>query len=116
MMAPQTCVFCLSQNAMEIRYDKRGKPYLICRLCFTRSFIRCIDAVRGLAVVPWLIDTALAERKNTPAFRDRFDSMIASMQREVKAAGVAPPARSTHNGLPEGRLPVPFVLGEIEGK
>jgi hypothetical protein len=42
--------------------------------------------------------------------------MIASMQREVKAAGVAPPARSTHNGLPEGRLPVPFVLGEIEGK
>ena len=116
MMAPQTCVFCLSGNAMEIRYDKHGKPYLICRLCFTRSFIRCIDAVRGLAVVPWLLDTALAERQNSPAFRDRFDSMITALQREVKAAGVAPPARSSQIGLPEGRLPVPFVLGEIQEK
>lgn len=108
-----TCLFCLAQHAMELRYDKRARPYLCCTLCFTRAFIRNLDAVRGLGVVPDLIDRALRARQEDAKFRQYFDAKVIAMIQEVKANGVSPPSREAPMGLPDQQLPVPFTTGEV---
>lgn len=108
-----TCLFCLAQHSMELRYDKRARPYLCCTLCFTRAFIRNLDAVRGLGVVPDLIDRALQARREDSKFRRYFDGKITAMIQEVKANGVSPPSRETPMGLPDHVLPVPFTPDEV---
>lgn len=42
------CPCCLTADAAQIRIDRRGKPYLTCRSCFSRTFI---GDRRGLAAI-----------------------------------------------------------------
>jgi transcription elongation factor Elf1 len=117
MADPVTCMFCLSQFAMEIRYDKRGKPYVVCKICFARAFVRHPDSLRGMAVFPFLLDMALEQRATNPAFREKFDGMITKLVNEAKTAALVPAsAREPVMGLPDHRLPVLFEPGRVEKK
>jgi hypothetical protein len=110
-MILRTCTFCFAERAAEIRFDKRGRPYLVCRLCHTRCFFRSLDAVRGLAICPTLIAAAIERRKTEPKFRDWFDGEIAKTISFVTANAVAPPTRVEHMGLSPEQSPIPFDLG-----
>lgn len=111
-----TCMFCLAQHSLELRYDKRARPYLCCTLCFTRAFIRNLDAVRGFGIVPDLIDRALQARQEDVKFQQYFDGKVIAMIQEIKANGVTPPSREAPMGLSDQQLPVPFTTGEVAEK
>lgn len=33
------CIFCLAPEGLELRIDKRGRPFFLCGVCGSRSFI-----------------------------------------------------------------------------
>jgi hypothetical protein len=68
-MMPHRCVYCLSGQSAEIKFDKKGRPYTTCRSCGTRAFFPSIHACRGLAVVPDLLEQALGLRETDEAYR-----------------------------------------------
>lgn len=101
MLRLARCVFCLAKGGAEVRFDKNARPYLTCRLCLTRAFVRNLDAIRGLAVAPQLLEAALERRSTDEKYRAWFDGEIARMVSEVRGA---------HPTQPEAGLPVTPVL------
>ena len=84
------CVYCLTGNSAEIRFDKRGKPYTTCRACGSRSFFQSIHACRGLAVMPDLLEDAMRKRENDKDYCKEFDDKIAAMVSHVSGVLAAP--------------------------
>ena len=97
-MLPHRCVFCLAGNGAEVRFDKKGRPYVSCRACGARSFLPSIHAMRGLAVGPQLLDDALARRATDENFRDWFVAQIAGLVKTVTATA-APPIPSAREEM-----------------
>ena len=84
------CVYCLTGNSAEVRFDKRGKPYTTCRACGSRSFFQSIHACRGLAVMPELLEEAMRKREVDQDYRTQFDEKIAAMVAQVSSVLAAP--------------------------
>lgn len=47
-MTMYPCLNCLSPESVNLRLDKRGRPFTFCRMCTTRSFMHSRMALRGL--------------------------------------------------------------------
>lgn len=45
------CIFCWEPEAMEVKYDKKGRPYIRCALCGVRAFIHSPRSYFGLKLV-----------------------------------------------------------------
>lgn len=78
------CMHCLAANACELRFDKKAKPYTSCTLCRTRCFFSDQKALRGVGVVPSLLDQALQARATDPAFRARFDAELSGIMSYIQ--------------------------------
>ena len=91
-MLMHRCVYCLTGNAAEMRFDKRGKPYTICRACGSRSFFQSIHSCRGLAVMPDLLEDAMRKRESDKEYGRQFDEKIAGMVAHVTGILSAPPS------------------------
>ena len=109
-MTLRTCMFCLAENACEVRFDKKARPYMVCQICHTRCFFRSLEAIRGLAICPTLLAAAIQRRKEEPAYRDWFDGEILKTISFVNTNALSPPARTQQLGLSPGKLAVPFNL------
>jgi hypothetical protein len=105
------CVYCLTGNSAEVRFDKRGKPYTTCRACGSRAFFQSIHACRGLAVMPELLEEAMRRRAADPEYCREFDGKIAAMVSEVSNALAAPASvpRSPVAGNMDRPLMEPFM-------
>ena len=44
------CIFCLN-DTMDERYDRKGRPYIVCENCGCRAFIRNVGNLKAYAVV-----------------------------------------------------------------
>ena len=86
------CVYCLTNNSAEVKFDKRGKPYTTCRACGSRSFFQSIHACRGLAVMPDLLEEAMKRRERDKDYCKEFDDKIAAMVAQVSGLLAAPAA------------------------
>jgi hypothetical protein len=78
------CLHCLAANACEVRFDKKGRPYTVCKVCWTKAFFQSLDPLRGVAVVPQLVESALRVRATDADYARRFDEQIAAMVRWVR--------------------------------
>ena len=87
---PHRCLHCLAGSAAEVRFDKKGRPYSSCRSCGTRAFFPSIHAMRGLAVVPQLVEESLQKRANDDSYRRWFDGQIEQMVATVTTSAVSP--------------------------
>lgn len=96
------CVYCLAAGSAEIRYDVRSRPYVVCRHCGTRSFIRNLEALYGLAIAPSLLDAAIERREREPSYREWFDGEIAKLVADARSA-------RGRTVLPDGLPAVPVV-------
>lgn len=70
------CIYCC-QDMMELRWDKRGRPYLICAACGVRAFVRSLRAVAAYAVTADLI-CAQNTQQMLQAISMRESSMVAN--------------------------------------
>ena len=103
------CLHCFAANACEVRFDKKGRPYTVCKVCWAKAFFQSLDSLRGAAIVPQLVEAAMVLRETDPDYARRFDEKIVTMVRWVHdnsrpAAGVKP------TPLNDASLSVPFEL------
>jgi hypothetical protein len=105
------CLHCFAANASEVRFDKRGRPYTRCRLCAAKSFYQSLESLRGVAVVPQLVEAALAQRATDASYARWFDDAIASMVRHVQDNGRPAPGEVA-TPMAEG-IAVPFDQAKV---
>jgi hypothetical protein len=103
---------CLAANACEVRFDKKGRPYTVCKVCWTKAFFQGLDPLRGVAVVPQLVESALRLRTTDPEYARRFDEQIASMVRWVHDNS-RPAAGEKAAPLGDASAIVPFDLAKV---
>ena len=104
------CLFCFAQNACSVRFTKKGLPYVTCRICYTRAFFNSMDALRGVAIIPELIEATLQQvAAGDPSagwVRERTRTMNAYVRDKM-----------TGKGLPEASAaPVPYTDEKAEEK
>jgi hypothetical protein len=95
MLLPR-CPFCLATGACELRWDKRGKPYLSALCCRTRAFLSSLNALAGIALAPSLLDEAVKRGAADPAYQAQLDAAVAKLTTYVRNRGTAPPAPRTN--------------------
>ena len=100
------CMHCFAANACEVRFDKKGRPYTVCRCCWTKAFFQSLDSLRGVAVVPQLVESALSERDKRPDYAKWFDGEIASLVQNVRERALAPARTATNVPTPLADTPV----------
>jgi DNA-directed RNA polymerase subunit RPC12/RpoP len=95
-----TCHYCLAPEAAHFRFDKHGRPYVVCDACGTRVFMKSLRCLRGPALVTPLVE-AMMKRLTTNAddyaqAEQTAESFVQAMK--ARLAGVAnarPPATTT---------------------
>ena len=109
------CMHCLAANACEVRFDKKSRPYTVCRCCWTKSFFHSLQSLRGVAVAPVLLERAIRQRESDPIFAKWFDEQIANLVKHVRERTTAPaqPAAVTTSPLPDASTIVPFDDAKI---
>ena len=119
-MLRHRCLHCFASDGVEIGVTKRNAPYSTCRCCGTRTFMHTLDALRGSAVIPMMIDTALMLRESDSAYREKFDAAVASVQQEwlqkLSAASGRGPAEApdqVKTPLSESRNVIPVDLERV---
>lgn len=90
------CMFCFAENAMSLRFTKKGLPYVTCRICYTRAFFHGVEALRGVAICPELIDATLrqvaAEDPSATWVRDRTKTLTSYVRDKMTGAGLPEPS------------------------
>jgi hypothetical protein len=75
------CPFCL-ERGFDLKLDRRGRPYAMCRFCATRAFIRERSALIGLS----RLQSSIVVLEAVPARSDElelsFDEMLDSIKRQ----------------------------------
>lgn len=107
-MTLRTCIFCFAENACEVRFDKKARPYVVCQVCHTRCFLRCVEAIRGLAICPTLVAAAIQRRREEPQYRSWFDGEIVRTISFVNDNALTPPVRTEQLGLSSQKTAIPF--------
>jgi len=103
-----TCLLCFSPQAMERRYDKRGKPYVVCGLCHARVFLANDTQVFGLLF--WA--QALADENLVRAARGDLEKALQLKgARDPLTVPVSQPACPNPAAVPAPGVPVPGLGG-----
>ncbi len=77
------CLYCLNIDCVELKNDKKGRPYTTCRMCSTRSFMQSSMALRGLThFAPQLIAMWVDPLRATSCQR-QLDAHIEEARRSV---------------------------------
>jgi len=58
------CLFCLNQGSLELKRDKRGRPFLRCWSCGVMAFIKTERSFVGLKLFGNLIPQMMQEHGN----------------------------------------------------
>lgn len=79
-----TCFLCLVPDAMEIRFDRKGKPFLRCCACGSRTFMSSVLCWKGLALMRPMIE-ALLQQMEDPAVHHQAMFEVESFKRSLIA-------------------------------
>lgn len=106
------CMHCLAANACELKFDKKGRPYTRCRFCWAKTFMQSLESLRGVAVVPQLVELALQQRASDPDFARKFDEKIAGIVNYVRNNARPAPGNEQAPVL-DGSPVVPFDEAKV---
>lgn len=62
------CLFCLNkEHSMELKLDKKGRPYFVCWCCSCRIFTRSNISMRGPSILWGPLSISLRENNTAVA-------------------------------------------------
>lgn len=107
------CMFCFAKNAAQLRFTKKSRPYVSCRVCYTRAFMHGMDALQGVAIMGDLIEGVLQQLEagdpSAEWINERTRSLRAYVRATVNGSGLP--------SLPETPTSaVPYVDGVAKEK
>lgn len=77
---------------MELRFDVKGRPYMVCDSCQTRCFFRTSTSVGGLAVLGPHIEALAAKTRDEPAYGEQVRAVASAFIAEVRRRATSGPA------------------------
>jgi hypothetical protein len=80
------CLHCLNTECVELKNDKKGRPYTTCRMCTTRSFMHSSMALRGLTHFAPMLISLWRDQTAANTLRSLDDQIEASRRTPVPAA------------------------------
>lgn len=82
------CCFCLHDQCTVVKFDKRGRPYMRCRICNTTSFMTSDLALRGLFLfAPRLMQLMQNLQGRIPEVDKRAREFVMAHHAEAEATG-----------------------------
>lgn len=104
------CMFCFAKNGAQLRFTKKSRPYVTCRICYTRAFLHGMEALQGVAIAGDLIEGVLQQLDAGDPNAEWIHERTRSLRAYVRATmdGV---------GLPEEPASaVPYVEGNAKDR
>lgn len=90
------CLQCLNTDCVELKNDKKGRPYTTCRMCSARTFMHSSMSLRGLThFAPQLI-AMWREATGASSCQRQLDARIAEAQRQPSVPVPAPRVVTRH--------------------
>jgi len=90
MLRGRPCFAC-GQDQSEIRLSAKGKPFLTCRACSTRTFFTSWAGLMGTAIMTPLATEAFARIRSDPGEWAKARELADALYREFQTA-VSPPS------------------------
>lgn len=90
------CGLCYQMGTAELRWDKYGRPWVLCGACGARTFTRTPNALRGIYMTSRLVEAARRQVEADPVERERRERDAEAFVQSVRAErsslsnGVAP--------------------------
>jgi hypothetical protein len=104
------CMFCFAKHGAQLRFTKKGRPYVTCRICYTRAFLHGMEALQGVAIAGDLIEGVLQQLEAGDAGAEWIHERTRALRAYVRAT-------VNGAGLPEATVsPVPYLEGETKEK
>jgi len=94
------CMHCLAGGACELRFDKKSRPYTACKFCRAVCFLPSLQCLKGIAVAPGLLETAIRRREADPEFARAFDANISAVLQYVTDQVLNPQPLGAQRALP----------------
>jgi hypothetical protein len=79
------CLYCLQVDSAHLRFDKNGRPYVVCDACGTRSFMKNMRCLRGVALMMHSARDILERCAQSPEVRADAERVIVDFIDAVKA-------------------------------
>ena len=96
------CLHCLGVGSAELRFDRRGRPYLTCTACATRVFTRGRAALAGSAILNGVVEELATEAASDPEYALRLqrqvEDFVTRLQDRAQAVHRAPPTARGERG------------------
>ena len=83
------CLHCLNTDCVELKNDKKGRPYTTCRMCTTRCFMHSNIALRGLTYFSPHLIALWREATSATICQRQLDGSIEEAQRRPSVPVVA---------------------------
>jgi hypothetical protein len=88
------CWICYAPEGMSMRFDRKGRPYVVCCCCGVRCFCKSIKHVRGIYVTTSLVQAMMAQLRKDPAQaarrEDEANTYAESIRTRIAAVAPAP--------------------------
>jgi len=79
------CHCCYQLGIAELRWDKYGRPWVMCGACGARTFTRSPNALRGIYMTSRMVEAVCQRVQSDPVECDRREREAEAFVREVRA-------------------------------
>ncbi len=90
MMRDRVCLFCLAPEAMSVKFDRRGKPFLRCYACGVRAFMPSLQALNGVAILTPYAESVVDRMAHDPTYASAKRQEVATMVDAIRARLTTP--------------------------
>jgi hypothetical protein len=85
------CPFCMGATSLDLKFDRKGRPYASCRACGTRAFLRGEMAMNGLAIVSPLVQATSERMRTDSEYFDRMNAKVEQLRRMIRQRTIEAP-------------------------
>lgn len=106
----QACMFCLGIDMAEVRFDKRGKPFIYCHACNARAFLHGRHCLPGIALLEPMVRQLVQDAASDPALAETMRRQVDEFIAKLAARGVPTDRSSDTSPAPQQQqqqLPMP---------
>jgi hypothetical protein len=84
-LAEFCCWICYAPEGMSLRFDRKGRPYVVCSVCGCRMFTKSIKHVRGIYVTTSLVQAMMAQLRADPVQAKRREAEATTYAQSIRA-------------------------------
>jgi transcription elongation factor Elf1 len=109
------CAVCYQLEIAELRWDRYGRPYVLCGACGARTWTRTPNALKGIYMTSRMVEAMVRRVASDPVEHDRrereSEAFVQEIRAEREALTNAAPKRTNNEGTQHAQ-PIPTAAGK----